>query len=179
MKKGKVFGKNQVAITAMVLALAVAIWLNMKYTPSTDKLLGEASLVNAGSGSSQSTQTSAKTETTEDYFETTKKEREKAREEAQDLIKETLNEKSLTEEDKKSALKKTEELAKRIETESNIESILVAKGFKKAVAVISDSGINVIVKSDGLTSVQTLQIQDIVTSETNIKLSNIKIIPVK
>ena len=46
MKKGKVFGKSQIAVTAMVLALAAAIWLNMKYTPSSGKYLGEASYVN-------------------------------------------------------------------------------------------------------------------------------------
>ena len=66
-----------------------------------------------------------------------------------------------------------------MESESNIETLLKAKGFEKAVAVISDTGISVVVKADGLTSAQTLQIQDIVTSETNIPLSNIKIVPVK
>lgn len=177
MKKGKVFGKNQIAVTAMVLALAAAIWLNMKFTPTSSKYLGEAAYVNAGS--SDSVQTSASAKEDADYFETVKKDRAKARTEAQEFITETLKNKSLTEEDKKSALKKTEEIAKRIETESNIETILKAKGFKQAIAVISDSGINIIVKSEGLTSVQTLQIQDVITSETNIKLSGIKIIPVK
>ena len=64
------------------------------------------------------------------------------------------------------------------EKESNIETLLKAKGFDKALAVIGDSGISIIVKSEGLTSAQTLQIQDIVTSETDISLNNIKIIPI-
>ena len=62
--------------------------------------------------------------------------------------------------------------------ESNVESLLKAKGFKKALAIISDGGVSIVVSSEGLTSAQTLQIQDIVTSETGIALSNIKIIPV-
>ena len=66
-----------------------------------------------------------------------------------------------------------------MESEVNIEALLKAKGFDEALAVISDTGISVIVRSEGLTSAQTLQIQDIVTSETNIQLSNIKIIPIK
>ena len=66
-----------------------------------------------------------------------------------------------------------------MESESNIEALLKAKGFEKSLAVISDTGISVVVKSEGLTSAQTLQIQDIITSETNIPLSNIKIVPVK
>ena len=47
------------------------------------------------------------------------------------------------------------------------------------IAIIGEDGISVVVKSEGLTSAQTLQIQDIVTSETSIALANIKIIPVK
>ena len=74
---------------------------------------------------------------------------------------------------------KIEELADRSEHESNIEALLKAKGFEKAIAVIGDSGINIVVKSEGLTSAQTLQIQDIITAETNISLANIKIVPVK
>mgnify|MGYP000762985677 FL=1 len=51
MKKGKVFGKTQIAVTVMVFALAGAIWLNMKYTPSSGKYLGEASYVSNSSKS--------------------------------------------------------------------------------------------------------------------------------
>ena len=54
-----------------------------------------------------------------------------------------------------------------------------AKGFEKTVAVIGDNNVSVIVKSDGLTTAQTLQIQDIITSETKIPLGNIKIVAVK
>ena len=69
-------------------------------------------------------------------------------------------------------------LGANIEKESNIESLLKAKGFEKALAIIGDKGISIVVKSEGLTSAQTLQIQDIVTNETSIALANIKIIPV-
>ena len=179
MKKGKVFGKSQIAVTVMVLALAAAVWLNMKYTPTSGKYLGEASYVSGSSTDGETVQTSAGADEKEDYFTTVKKEREETREEAKEAIEETLDSKSLSDEDKKSALAKIEEMAGRMESETNIETQLKAKGFEKAVAVIGDTGISVVVKSDGLTSAQTLQIQDIITSETNIQLSDIKIVPVK
>ena len=113
-----------------------------------------------------------------DYFTEVKKERESNRKKAQESIEETLKSAKLTDADKKSALAKIEELADRSE-QSNIEALLKAKGFEKAIAVIGNSGINVVVRSEGLTSAQTLQIQDIVTAETNISLANIKIVPVK
>ena len=170
MKKGKVFGKTQIAVTVMVFALAGAIWLNMKYTPSSGKYLGEASYVSNSSKSDGTLQTSAKTdEKADDYFTETKKAREKARKEASDSVTETLKNSKLTEEDKTG----------RAESESKIEALLKAKGFENVLAVQSDTEISIVVKSEGLTSAQTLQIQDVVTSQTNIPLSGIKIIPVK
>lgn len=181
MKKGKVFGKSQIAVTVMVLALAAAIWLNMEFAPTSGKYLGEASYVSNTSSKSETVQTGAKAQESKDsdYFTEVKKERENTRKEAQETIEETLKSSKLTEEDKKSALAKIEKISDDMESESNIESLLKAKGFEKAVAIIGDKGINVVVKSDGLTSAQTLQIQDIVTSETNIALGDIKIVPVK
>lgn len=70
-------------------------------------------------------------------------------------------------------------LAGRLEKESNIETLLKAKGFEKAVAVIGDNNVTVLVSSDGVTTAQSIQIQDIVTSETGVALGNIKIVAVK
>lgn len=178
MKKGKVLGKGQITVAVMVLALGAAIWLNTKYLPSETKYLGEASYV-SNTSEEDAVETAAKVEQTEDdYFTAAKKDREAARKEACETIEETLKNDKLTDEDKKSALLKIEEIGARIETESNIETLLKAKGFEKTLAVISDSGISIIVKSEGLTSAQTLQIQDIATKETNISLADIKIIPI-
>lgn len=180
MKKGKVFGKNHIAAAVMLLALGGAVWLNMKYTPSSGKYLGEASYVSASSSEPEAVETAARAETEEsDYFTEVKAEREKNRREQTEEIEETLKSAKLTDDDKKSALAALEKLADRGEQESNIEALLRAKGFEKAVAIIGDAGISVVVKTDGLTSAQTLQIQDTVTAETGISLSDIKIIPIK
>lgn len=178
MKKGKVFGKGQITVAVMLLALGTAIWLNTKYLPSETKYLGEASYVSGTVEDEEAVETAAKTDSTKDYFETAKKDREDVRENAAEAIEELLDSKNLSAEDKKSALAKIEALGANIEKESNIETLLKAKGFDKAVAIIGDSGISIVVKSEGLTSQQTLQIQDIVMGETDIPLSNIKIIPV-
>lgn len=178
MKKGKVLGKSQITVALMVVALGAAIWLNTKYLPSDTKYLGEASFVSTSSDG-EAVQTSAKVDDNADYFKTSREERKKAREEAIELIEETLDNDKLKDADKKSALAKAEEIAQRIEQESNIETLLKAKGFNQAVAVINDTGVTAIVKAEGLTSQQTLQIQDIITGETGVELSNIKIIPIK
>ena len=176
MKKGKVFTKGHLTVAVMVVALGAAIWLNSKYLPASTKYLGEASYVSTSSDE-DSVQTSAKVET--DYFTTAKSDREKSRKEAIETIEETLNSDKLTDEDKKTAISKTEQIAENLKTEINIENLLKAKGFEKALAIISDEEINIVISSDGLTTANTLQIQDIVTSQTKIDLSKIKIIPIK
>lgn len=176
MKKGKVFTKGHLTVAVMVVALGAAIWLNSKYLPSSTKYLGEASYVSTSSDE-EAVQTSAKVET--DYFTTAKSDREKSRKEAIETIEETLQSDKLTDEDKKSAISKTEKIAENLKTEINIENLLKAKGFEKALAIISDEEINIVISSDGLTTANTLQIQDIVTSQTKIDLSKIKIIPIK
>lgn len=177
MKKGKVFGRHHVVLALMVLALGGAIWLNMKFT-STEKYMGEATFVNSDVSSSQAVQTSAKADSG-DYFDTVKKDRQKALDSAQELVEETLKSANASDAERKEALKATSAIAARIEKANNIEALLKAKGFEKAVVVIGDKDVSVVVKSEGITTTQTLQIQDIVVSHTEIPLSNIKIVSIK
>ncbi len=176
MKINKVFGKSQIAVTAMVVALAVAIFLNMKYSDTSTKYLGEASYV-SNTSSANTVETSAKAE--ENYFDKARADRKKTQTEIEESVTETLKSENLTEEEKGEAVSRVAMLADRMEKESNIEALIIAKGFEDCVCIISDEGISAIVKSEGLTSAQTLQIQDIITSQTEIALANIKIITVK
>ncbi len=176
MKKGKILTKGQLALVLMVAALGAAVWMNMRF--SSEKYLGEALFVNNGENEA-AVQTSAKAEEEEDYFTSVQKEREKNRKKIEESIAETLKSERLTDEEKKQVAEKSAQIADRAEKENNIESLLKAKGFPRAVALIGDESINIVVKSDGLTTAQTLQIQDIVVDQTSLNLSNIKIISVK
>lgn len=179
MKKGKVFGKHQVVLALMVLALGCAVWLNMKFS-STEKYLGEATYVSSNSSSSgEAVQTAAKLDTNEDYFTSARKDRQAALDESQQTVEETLKSADITDAERKSALDELNKISARIEKANNIETLLKAKGFPEAVAVIGDSDVNIVVKSEGITTAQTLQIQDIVTAQTEVALSNIKIVTVK
>ncbi len=179
MKKGKVFGKNQVVIALMVVALGGAVWLNMKFS-STEKYMGEATYVSDGDiAEGEAVQTSGKVENTEDYFETAKKDRQKALDTAQEAAEETLKSANATSAEREKAVSAVKDFSSRIEKAVNIENLLKAKGFSKAVVIIGESDVSVVVKSEGVTTAQTLQIQDIVTAQTKIPLSNIKIVAVK
>ena len=176
MKKSKVLGKGQLAVGVMVIALIAAVWLNTKYMPTSTKYLGEASYVSTSSDNALETSANMNTE---DYFASAKTDREKQLKTATDTVKELLKSENLTDKDKESALKLIESIADNMKKEANIETLLKAKGFKETVAVIGNDGINIVVKSDGLTTANTMQIQDIAVTESGLDLSKIKIIPIK
>lgn len=179
MKKGKVFGKHHVVLALMLVALGGAVWLNMKFS-SSEKYLGEATYVNSNAETSgEAVQTSAKVSESDDYFATARKDRQKSLDEAQQMVEETLKSANATEQERENALNTVNKITARVEKANNIETVLKAKGFQDAVIVIGDTDVNVIVKSDGITTAQTIQIQDVVTSQTDVALNNIKIVSVK
>ncbi|MBO4468318.1 MAG: SpoIIIAH-like family protein [Clostridia bacterium] len=176
MSKGKVFTKGQVIAFLMVVCLAAAIFLNVKFT-STGKYLGEATYVSKNTSSA--VKTSSKNVTQTDYFEDAKNSRKKAYTEAENKVKELLDTDKLTETDKKEAMESIKSIALNMEKANNIETILIGKGFKNVVAVLTPGDASIVVKSDGLNAAQTMQIQEVVTTQTGINLANIKIVTVK
>ncbi len=190
MKKGKVFSKKHIALAVMVVALAGAVWLNMKYSASeggfnitdgdseqTASYLGEATYVDSDI-SSESVETSAKVEK-EDYFETARKERNKTRSEAISELEETVSDAKVKDAVKTAAVEKLSVLTSRMDTEASIETLLKAKGFKNALAIIGDNDINIIIKADELLESESMQIQDVATTQSGLPLDKVKIITVK
>ena len=178
MKKGKVFGKTQIALAIMVVALGAAIWLNMEYSTvsapnsadTSSKYLGQAEYVNAEVGVEE--------DSVENYFSKLKKERKQARDEAVGIIEDSLASQNLSADEREKLLLKSEGYAERTEKESAIETILKAKGFNYSVVVIGDEDVNVVTLGEELKSSETAQIRDAVISQTNLSASKIKIITV-
>lgn len=184
MKKGKSFNKSQVALGVMVVALAAAVWLNMRYSTdvvgevnnTSSKYLGQAEFVN-GTSSGESLQVSAKPATEEEtYFINLRKERQNSRNDALGTLEEVMAKDNLSTEEKKAAADKIAEIAIRSEKEAAVETLLKAKGFSSVVAIIGDKDINIIVKSEGLLPSETVQIQDAALTQTDFAIANIKII---
>lgn len=187
MKKGKIFGKKQIVLATMVLALGAAVWLNMKYSASGSILstsntssknyLGEATYVN-GSVDGETEETAAKPQDTSS-ISSAKKERNETREDAIEELEEIVKDAKSKDSVKTAAVEKLAVLTGRMESEASIEALLKAKGFSEVLAVIGDSDINIIIKTDSLTESQTMQISDIATSQTGLSLDKVKIITVK
>ena len=100
MKKGKVFGKGQLILALMVVALGAAVWLNMRF--SSPKYFGEATYVDSKESPS-AVETSAKAQKT-DYFESARDERAEALEQTKEEIEGLLDNDNITDEQKQSAV---------------------------------------------------------------------------
>ncbi len=184
MKKGTIINKKQITLAVMVVGLAAAVWLNMKYsaangqfspTDDSSKIFGQTDYVNTESDSSDSTiQVNGNA-----YFTNARSNRDKTRQESIDLLKETISNVKTDDTAKKSAVDQLAALTKRGENETSIESLIKAKGFSESIAIIGDDSVNVIVEAEKLLDSQVQQIKDIVLGQTGISIEKIKILTVK
>lgn len=186
--------KRQIILAALILALGTAVYLNWHFSENKDltstdiltssKELGQAQFVNntpkeveinndAPNKPEESTQNEAKTS---DYFSKAKTARQKARDEATDTIKEILDDAKSSEETKTEAVKQAAIIAKTIEQESNIESLIKAKGFEECLAFIQNDECSVVVKGEQLTEPLAISIKDIVCGQSGITPDKVKIV---
>lgn len=138
--------------------------------PTADKNYGEAQLVSVVNG-----------KTSDEFFESARLARSKSRDEALDTLQKSLKNTKLSEEEKQ---KLTEQLTSEVEnitTESDIESLVKAKGFVDCVAFIEQDKVNltVMTSNEGLTKNEVAQIRDIVLSKCSVSAQNITVVEVK
>ena len=176
------FLKRKSAVTAMiVLFICVAVYLNWSYTQGvgleetqqvdSGKVLGEATLID----------NEEQIDKNDEYFESARIEKQKARDSAISTLKEQAIGDNASQDEKDATTKSIEKLAAGAVTETQIETLVKAKGFSDCVTLINDAGVNVIVKvpEEGLTPDGAAKIKDIVVSEAKVKPSQIKIIEIK
>lgn len=181
--------KKRGAIYSVVaLMLCVAVYLNWEYTggdvtgaeDAGNKVLGESVLVGnqTGSGAGSDSGDAPDQETSDDYFSKARLSRQKARDEAINILNGTVENESADEAAKTAANTEIKLMADHARMESQIENLVIAKGFTDCVVFISDEGANVIVAKPeaGLKDTDVAQIKDIVVTEAAILPQNIKII---
>jgi len=110
------------------------------------------------------------------YFSSVQVNRQRTRDEAIEVLQAVVDNESSTETAKNEALAEINKLALVMESEANIESLVVAKGFEECVAVISGENASIVVKSESLTAAQIAQINEIVYEQAGISPVNVKII---
>ncbi len=111
----------------------------------------------------------------ENYFASARKERDSARSESEELIKQIAENDQSTADAKAEANLKLKNIAENIKNEGEIESIIKSKGYDECIVFIEENEVRIIVKADKLESDKVSQISEIVTSRTKFKPSQIVI----
>lgn len=167
--------RRQLILATLVVALGAAVFVNWYYTGNNSlkqveetteseyvQNLGEAKYVNAEA-------------TATDYFSEVKLNRQKTRDEALDKLNTSLKNTKTGTDEAKSITASIDKLTLQIKQENDIESLITAKISGECVVVINDSSAQIVVKKGALNEDTALQIMDIVTTNTKLDASNIKI----
>ena len=158
-----------------VLLVGLAVYLNYRWFYDPIESLGYGDN-NMDGNISDSQQTGSDATDKNDYFTSTVLSRAQARDEAIDVLKLVTEDEEASAEAKAEAAAKISKIAVDIQNESNIETLVKAKGFEDCVAIIADEAVSVIVKAESLQANQAAQILSIVYETTGINPQNIRII---
>lgn len=182
----KIWKRNAIIALVMVL-ICGGIYINWLYEKDSvdltnvldaDKIMGDSTLVLEDEG--DYILEAANTVSNEgSYFAQMRLSRQNARDEAVNLLQEVI---AYAEgEDVTQSSQKLEMIISDALAESQIESLVIAKGYEDCVAYISEEGISVAVSmpKDGLGQGDVSLLADIVMAQTDYALSDIRIFGVE
>lgn len=162
---------KSIAIFTMVILIGVAVYVNYRlfYDPTSSMGFGENNMQGDGSQATGGDEAN-------DYFTTTALNRQQSRDEAIDVLKLVTESEEASAEAKAEANAKIAKIATDIQNETNIETLVKAKGFEECVAVISENSVSVIVSCEQMQAAEAAQILAIVYDTTGIEPENVSII---
>ncbi|CDA29684.1 MULTISPECIES: SpoIIIAH-like family protein [unclassified Eubacterium (in: firmicutes)] len=199
----KIFKKNQIIVTVLAILIVIAGYL--KYTDSnfndknkevtneiyestygTDDILsnGEiASLDENETGEAveettlqpgEAVMTSSKLT---DFIIQARIDREQIRSKNKETLLKVINDETVSEKEKTSAVEAMVEITKSSELENTIETLLEAKGFSNVIVTLSDSQVDVIIDEQEITDQKRAQIEETIKRKTDISADKIVITP--
>ena len=184
------FGRRQLIIVGTVLLIGAAVavnWLMFSgegeggydgYQSASDLITshGSADEKNNLSAGQEGAEGDEVTDVSDSYFASTQVSRQRARDEAIEVLQGVIDNEKSDDATKAQALADISQIARDMEAEANIETLIKSKGFEQCVAVINGDAASIVVKSDGLIASQISQINEIVYEQAGIAPVKITII---
>lgn len=171
--------KKDVIVTLSILAIGGAVYVNyLLFSDPVDAIgYGENNMAETYGTESIGTGTDTDVSSSKDsYFSTTVLSRQKARDEALEVLQTVVESADAMQETKAQAFADISQIAKDIEREANIETLVEAKGFEDCVAVVNGGTVNIVVKTNGLLANDIAKINEIVYEQAGILPVNVKIV---
>ncbi|MBE6696968.1 MAG: SpoIIIAH-like family protein [Ruminococcaceae bacterium] len=182
----KKMGKRNLIIAGAVIMIGLAVYLNWiffagdaaddsyQYDQSAGMTTNYGTTL--GTGSSTGNQNSTSTGSSS-YFNSVQISRQKARDEALEVLNSVVDNENATDQVKAEAVAEIRQIASEMENEAKIESLIKTKGYAQCVAVISGENVSIVVQHEGELSASALaQINAIVYEQTGISPAGVSII---
>ena len=175
-------GKRNLIIVCAVVLIGAAVWLNWLFFANND---GDGFTYSGGTGMSGELDNSKNPTSgddtdagkTDSYFSTVQVSRQRARDEALEVLNAVLENQNATDAVKAEAVAEIKKISLEMEQEADIESLIVSKGFEQCVAVINGETASIVVKcAEKLTPAQLAQINTSVYEIAGIEPVNITIV---
>ena len=183
------FRKRQIILASLIAALGTAIYLNWQFAGNKDfevsnmlqstEELGEARYVNSNDFSDKDSSSSSVSDKTKKYFAEAQISRQKAHEYTEEKLKNLLSMPNVNPETKEKINKNIDLIAKTATEESNIENLIKSKGFSECLVFIENDECNVVVNPGSVSENSAIIIRDIVSGQSDIAASKVKIIEAK
>ena len=173
----KVFKRNAIILT-MIVFVCAAIYLNWAY----DNTGKSVSAVPKAEGAEGAGLYYAKPgEETSDYFAAVRLERQQARDAAMSTLNTAVETMSISQQARDNAVSRISDLTGTALRESEMESMIKAKGFADCVVFLKEDTalVTVAPPAEGLNDAAVAQIADIIVQETDMTLDQIRIKEVK
>ncbi len=161
-------GKRNLVIAGAVVVIGLTVYLNW-FLFDNGAVDNTPPAADAGAEN--------KDESKDDYFTVSLLNRNRARDEAIEVL-QTVIDAGSSNEASEAAMADIARIASDIEKEANIEELIKSKGFSECVAVIAGEGVNIIVKGDSeaLLPNEVAQIKEIAYTSAKILPENVVII---
>ena len=169
-------GKRNIIIACAVLLIGVAVLMNFILFSGGNKDNGYDGYDQPSGNISDNAGDENNATDANAYFSATQVSRQRARDEALEVLQSVVENADSTEAMKNEALAEIAVIAEEIQKEANIESLITAKGFEACVAVINNDTASIVVKADDLQPAQIAQINAIVYEQAGILPSGVTII---
>ena len=180
--------KRNAVVATVLLFVCAAVYLNWRYAGNvvedvtvpgeqrqeeSTRVLGDAALVGGEIVDTESTVISTAT-----YFDTARLSRQQSRDNALSLLREASEQENVDQAALDEANRAIQTLAGYTMLETQIENLVIAKGYADCVAFMGDNSISVVVSAstDGLQTEDVAKIMDIVLSETEYTAEQVRIL---
>ena len=174
-------GKRNLIIACAVLLIGAAVGVNWIFFSGSDDDGYDYTGGNGMSGELDNSKNPTSGDensdaTVDSYFSTVQVSRQRARDEALEVLNAVVENANATDEVKAEAVAEIKQISEEMKQESDIESVIVSKGFEKCVAVINGETASIVVKCSGeLTPAQLAQINSVVYEYSGIEPVNVTI----